>query len=123
MGADPGHQDTGGKGLFNVVVRPKAQAPNLVNVLPPGDHHEDGNVGLLPQTAADGEPIHTRQHQVQQDQVKVPVKPPLQSRKTVRGDLHLIVVQLQVIPFDGGDVPVILDDQDLLHLHVPPSAV
>ena len=123
VGTDPGHQHAGGKGLFDVVVRPQAQAPDLVNVLPPGGHHEDGNVGLLPQTAADGEPIHTRQHQVQQDQVKVPMEPPLQSRKPVRGDLHLIVVQLQVIPLDSGDVSVIFNDQNFLHCRLPPLKV
>ena len=37
----------------NVVVRPQTQAPDLINILPPGRYHEDGNVGLLTQPPAD----------------------------------------------------------------------
>ena len=117
----PGHQYAGREGLFDVVVRAQSQTANLVDVLPAGGDHQDGDVGTLPELAADGKAVHPWKHQVQQDQVECPAAATGKAGGPICGDLHLIAVQLQVIPLNGGDVPIILHNQDLWHgVSLPP---
>ena len=76
---------------------------------------------VFPQAAAHREAVGAGEHQIQQNQVKPAAQTPFQPAVPVRGGLHLIAVQLQVVPLNGGDVGVVLHNQDFLHPVLPPS--
>ena len=68
----PGTQDRQGEGLGHIVVRPQLQAQDLVGLLLPGGKHQDGDRRAgLPKLPAHIKAVHLRQHQVQQDQVRI----------------------------------------------------
>ena len=67
----PGHQLQGVEWLCEVVVRPQGQPHDLVHVLHLGGEHEDGEQVVLPDLLAQGEPVHVREHHVQNGQVQV----------------------------------------------------
>ena len=119
MGLDPGHQLTGREGLGHVVVRPQAQAPDLVDIVLLGRYHEDGHVSGLPDPSADFKAVHARQHQIQNDQVKLPAHGRLQTLVPSVLDLYLKARQLQVILFQIGDRFFIFNNQYSAHVFSP----
>ena len=58
------------KGLGNVVVRAKLDADDAVDFIAEGREHDNGHGRRGPQPAADTEPVLSRQHGVEHDQVK-----------------------------------------------------
>ena len=59
-----------GEGLGDVVIRAHLKAEHLVNHVVLGRQHQDRDVRrLLPQLAADSQPVHFREHEVEDDGV------------------------------------------------------
>ena len=71
LGFHPGHQFQGIEGFCEVIVRPQGQAGDLVHVLHLGREHQDGEQMLLPDPAAQGEPVDIREHDVQNGKVQM----------------------------------------------------
>ncbi len=70
---EPGQEHPGAEGLDDVVVGPQLQARHDVRLLPLGGEDDDGDLpgpGVLLEFPAHREPVHPRQHQVQDDEVR-----------------------------------------------------
>ena len=61
-GLDPGHKLAGAERLGQVVIGAELKAHNTVGFLTLGREHEDIDIGLLAQPAADLQAVHARQH-------------------------------------------------------------
>src|SRR5262249_22715876 len=59
--------------LGDVVVRAQFEAENLVELLAAGGQHDDRHVAAGAEAAADLEPVDLRQHQVEHNEVDLPV--------------------------------------------------
>ena len=116
VGLDPGGELRRVKWLGDVVVRPQAQPTNLVHRLGAGGDHKDGHIDPVPNQAADVVAIASREHQVQQDQAKIPVQRLGHRLLAVVYNGDLKALYLQVVPLQHGDLRVVLGDQDLGHM-------
>jgi hypothetical protein len=60
------------EGFGDVIIRAHLQAEHFINHVVLRRQHQDRNIGsLLPQFSTDGEAIHFRQHQIENDRVRV----------------------------------------------------
>ena len=66
---------------------------------------------LFPQGAAEGQTVHARQHDVQNQAVKAPFQGHGQARAAVAGAVQLIAQGLQVGIEVGEDILVVLNEQ------------
>ena len=105
------------KGLGQVVVGPQLQTHDLVGHLVSGRQHDDRDLALLPDLAADREAVHVRQHDVEHDQVGLGLAEPGQRLGAVADGLDLIALAGQVEPGELQDVILVVDHQDLLSWH------
>ncbi len=115
MCLDARDKHAGRKRLFDVVVRTQPQAADLVNVLAPGGYHQDGDIERLAQAAAHGKTVKPGQHQVEQDQVELPVQPTREAAFPVRRNLDRKPVNFQIVALNGGDGFIVFNNQDALH--------
>ena len=107
----PGHQLAGGEGLGHVVIRPQAQAPDLVNVVSQGGDDDDGGVLLLPEAAADLKAAEPREHHIHNHQGIVLGEGRLEALGPVGVQVALeAAVDLQVVPLQLGHALVVLND-------------
>ena len=109
QGPHPGLQLQDVEGLGDIVVRPALKADDLVRVLAAGGEHDDGHVGELSDAHAGLEPVDLGHHQVQDDQVEIPLPGQLHRLLAVVAGLHLIALVLQI---EGNSL-----DQDLLVIY------
>ena len=112
----PGHQLAGAEGLRHVIVRSKAQPPDLVDIVLLGGNHDDRDVLLLPHLPADLEAVHARKHQIQDHQLKILLQRALQSYFPVGSYLHLKTGKLQIILFQIRNGFFVFYNQYLAHL-------
>lgn len=109
----PGQQLRNAKGLDDIVVRPHVQGLYLLRFPVPGGDDDDG--GLLGQAAELPQyldPVHVRQPQVQQDQVRPMGEVEGQALLSGEGGNGLIVVGAQGAADKIADGMLILDDKD-----------
>ena len=118
---DTRDQHAGRKGLFDIVVRTEPQPADLIDVLLPGGHHQYGDVERVAQPAAHSKAVQSGQHQIEQDQVKLPGQAACKAAFAVRCDFNGKAVDLEIIALDGSDRLVVLNDQNALH-DFPPRA-
>ena len=71
VGFDAGYELCRAEGLDDVVVGAKTEATYLVHVFPLCRYHQDGYFLFFTDAAADVEAIGPRQHDIQQDEVKI----------------------------------------------------
>ena len=117
-----GNQLAGAERLGHIIIRAEPQAADLVDIVLLRGHHDDRGVLLIPDLPADLKTVHTGQHQVQDDQVKIPVKPHLKAGLTVIGHFHFKAAQFQIIFLKISDALFIFYDQNTLtHQSVPPD--
>ncbi len=116
VGLDPGGELRRVKWLGDVVIRSQAQPTNLVHRLGAGSDHKDGHIDPVPNQAADVVAIASREHQVQQDQAKIPVQRLGDGQLSVVHDGDLKALYLQVVPLQHGNLRVVLRDQDFGHI-------
>ena len=70
MGCNPGPQLVQVKGLDNVVVRPRLEPGDFVRGFHAGGQEEDGAGDVIPYGLADGQAVHARHIDVQQNQIR-----------------------------------------------------
>ena len=69
-GSQPGQQFACREGLRQIIVRAHLEPHDAIGLLTAPGQHEDRNVGVYPEPAQDLEPVHARQHDVQNQGVK-----------------------------------------------------
>ena len=121
MGLHPGHHLTGAERLGDIVVRAQTQAPDLVDVILLRRNNDHRRIPGAADLLADLKAVGARQHQVQENQVKVLRQAPLQSPVAVILSLHLKTGKLQIILLQLRDTDFILNDQYSAHLFLPPD--
>jgi hypothetical protein len=67
---------------------------------------------LVAQLAADLQPVHAGQVEVEHDGIEFMHHGQVQASHAVGGEVHGMPAILQVVPEVGGDVAVVFDDQD-----------
>jgi hypothetical protein len=123
-GADPGREDLGAVGLYDIVVGPELEARHDVGVLAPGRRHDDGDAlppraGLHPPQEL--EAIHARKHDVEDDAVGMGVlegrEPPLPVLRQGERPALLGEGEGEQLP----DIRIVLHDEDrcLGHFDAP----
>ena len=103
-----------GKGLDEIVVRSAVQARDPVGHGVSGREHENGHrVGVVPaQGAAEGEPVHAGQHDVQHDHVKMPVHGLPESGRAAGGTVQFVAHGFEKGIEVGGNVLIVFHKQD-----------
>jgi hypothetical protein len=98
--------------LRHVVVRADFQADDLVDVVVTGGQHDHRHAGGLAQLAADGQAVHFRHHDIQDDEVGVDGARLLQRLLAVVRlfDAKTLIAQVQTCQLD--DVFFVVDYQD-----------
>ena len=97
MGLHSGHHLAGAERLGDIIVGSQAQSSDLVNVVLLGGNHNNRRILHLSDLPADLEPIHPRQHQIQNQKVKLLLQRSLKSCLTVIFNLHPKAGKLQII--------------------------
>ena len=116
LGPHPGQHLHGVEGLCDIVVGTHVEAVDLVGALTFGGQQDDGDVGGLPQLGGDGDAVHLRHHDVQQDQLNVVVFDGFQGLLSRIGLKEAVILLRGQINFKSSDdVPVIIADQNVIH--------
>ena len=87
LGLHPGHQFQRVEGFGDVVISPQGQPHDLVHILYTCRQHDNGKQVVLPDALAEGEPVHVRQHHIQDRQIKVL---PLDAVQSVRAVVEFV---------------------------------
>jgi hypothetical protein len=106
--------------LGHVVVGAHLETDHDVRFLALGGQHHDrrpARLLALAQAAADLEAVQPGQHQVQQDQLRLPADGLLEALLAVRRGEDAEALALEVVPDHLDDVGVVLDDQDRRFRH------
>ena len=103
--------------LGEVVVGADLEADHLVGDLVPGREHDDRHLALLADLAADRQPIHAWQHDVQDDEVGLHLGEAGDRIGSVGDGLDLVTLPAEVDAGQLQDVLLVVDDEDLLIAH------
>ena len=95
-GSDPGDQFAGTEGLGHIVIRPQAQAGQLVLVRGSGSEHNNRHIGFIPEPAADFKSIDAGQHEIQNDKVRVAFPGQAQGGNAVISRNYAVAIPVQV---------------------------
>jgi hypothetical protein len=117
--AHPGDELAGAERLDDVVVGAQLQADDPVRLVALGGQHDDRGRVLGADLAAHLQAIHTRQHQIQDDQVRDVGAEGRQRGRAVLGRLDAITLTFQVVLHDLADGRFVIDDQDPFPGHAP----
>ena len=66
----------------------------------------------------DRPPVHVRQHEVEDDDVRLELVEGLDGRAAFGRPLHLVALGLQIELLDPGQIRLVFDDQDATSCHV-----
>src|SRR5699024_1385875 len=106
----------------HVVVRAKSQTSDLIDIVLLRGDHDDRRILLPTDLTADFKPVHSRKHQIEDDQIKVALHPFLQTGLPIVCNLHLEIAQLQIIFLKISDALFVFHDQNTFtHQSVPPD--
>ena len=108
-------QHAGREGLLDIVIRTKAQPPDLVDLRPLCRHHHDRDVKLIAELSTDLKTVHARQHDIQKDQIILAGQCFRQPLYPIDFHRHLISADFQIILLDKSNVFIIFDDQYTCH--------
>ena len=100
------------EGLDDVVVGATLQPDHPLSVRLSGCQHDDRDVGLLTQGLTHVHPVHTRQHQVQDDQVRRELTGARQAGNTIVRNLGGKPGPLKVHLHPSRDARIVFNDQD-----------
>ena len=118
---DARRQDFRTERLCYIIVRTEFQTDHDIAFLAFGGQHDDRNMlrdGIRFQIFADGKPVHSRKHQVKQNQVRFVSNRALQGGLAVfAADRHQIALPLQIILDQFLNGFLILDDHDSFFAH------
>ena len=106
----PGYKLTWGKRLGHIIICPKSQAADFINVILLCRYHKDWCIFLFPDLLTDFKAIGSWKHEVQNKQVKLLCKSPCQSCCSVVLDLNLKAAKLQIVFLQICNCYLILND-------------
>src|SRR5262249_41810653 len=109
---DPGHQLARIERLGQIVVGPKLQSDDLIDVVVAGGDHDDWEIAVSTQVPADLPAVELRQHQVEHYQVRPGRLHFVECLATIRSGLDLEPFLLEVDPGELHDIALVVDDQD-----------
>jgi hypothetical protein len=112
---DPGKEFRDGEGLDHVVVGAGREAANPVPLLAARGQHDDGQPLRLPahaQPPAELDPGETREHPVQDQQVRDVFADDELRLVAARRDLDVAALRLKVVAQENGERFLVLCDQD-----------
>ena len=112
QGPDPGQQLLALEGLDEVVVGAAVEAGHPVLGLGAGGQHQDRDVAVAAQAAADLDAVHPRQPEVEHDQVRNEAGGDVERLDSVGRGAYFVALVAERAAQDVGDVDVVLDDQD-----------
>ena len=98
--------------LGQVVIGADLEADDLVGDLVAGGQHDDRDLALLADLLADGEAVDSRQHNVEDHQVRLQLAEPGHGLRPVPHPLDLVALACQVQARQLNDVLLIIDDHD-----------
>ena len=99
------------EGLDHVVVRAQLKADDAVHLLVPGGEEQYRNVAVAPDQAADLESVQYRQHDVENQQVRVFLGGLPQPLFAIGSRQRTVTLALQVVPDGREEVFLVLHDQ------------
>ena len=105
--------------LREVVVGADGEPGHLVGLLGPGGQHQDGRPAVALDLLADLEPVHPRQHQVQDDQIGMVLGVRRDRLGAVGGGDDAVSLGLEPGPHRFRDRLLVVDDEDRLLAHAP----
>ena len=97
MGLYARHKLAWAKGLGHIIIGSQSQTSDLVNIVFLCRDHDDRCILFLADLAADFKSIQSRQHQIQDDQIKLFRKRSLQSTISRMFNLHIKSGEFQII--------------------------
>ena len=104
--------------LRDIVVRAKAKAADLIDVIFLGRDHQHRNIAVLADLFADLKSVHAGEHQVQNDQIELLLKGRLKSLVPTVLYLDFKAAQFQIIFLQIGDRHFIFNDQYFAHIYL-----
>ena len=123
-GTDPRQQFSAPKRLCDIVIRPQIEGLDLIPLPGPGRDYHNGRCTPAPNAADDVHPIHIRQSQIQQDQVRTIGVQHLTGLCSRIGLDHVITIGREHGPQKVADALLILDHQYFIlyerHAAAPP---
>jgi hypothetical protein len=114
-GLHAGHELARLEGLGHVVVGAQLQPDHAVHHLAAGGEHDQGDVAVAPDGAAQLEAVHLGQHDVEDGGVEPALSQPGQSRAGAQGLLQRQIEALEVGRQRGAELGVVVDQQDAGH--------
>jgi len=111
QGAHPRHELARAEGFRQVVVGADLEAEDLVRLFPARGEHQDRDIALPADAAADLEPVRGRDHEVQNDEGRPLARELPQRRLAVRHDPAGEAGRLEVLLDEPRDLRVVLDDE------------
>jgi hypothetical protein len=117
-GGDAQGQLAHAEGLDHVVVGAQLEADHPVDLRALGGQHEDGGGaggGVLLDGLADVGARHSRQHQIEDDEIGHPLAHLGERRLAVRGGGHVVAGLAEVVGQDLLEIGLVFDDQNERH--------
>jgi hypothetical protein len=112
---DSRHEGSRIERLRDVIVRAELESDDRIDVVVASREHEDRRVPAPPELAAHLEAVDPREHQVEDDEVRLVAPVELQAVLAVARCDDRPALLLQVQPDELDDVALVVDDQDRLH--------
>jgi hypothetical protein len=113
---DPRHQLARIEWLCHVVVGPEFEPHDLVDIVVAGGQHDDGEVGLRPDLAADFPAVQHRQHEIQHDEIRGGRLNEVQACPAIVGAQRRVALLAGVDLNQINDILFVVDDQNgLVH--------
>ncbi|MEA2120762.1 MAG: hypothetical protein EGMGGAKC_00064 [Dehalococcoides mccartyi] len=95
---DSGRQFTRAEWLGNIIISPGVQPRKLIIITGFGGKHNNRHAGFQSQLAADFNPVHTGQHDIQNNQGRFILSGYIQPGYTIRSSQNPVTVSGQVQP-------------------------
>ena len=109
------NQLTRRKWLRHIIIRTKAESADFVDIILLCRNHDNRNIFLLTHLTADLKAIHLRQHQIQDQQIKILLDRPYKTGVSLVFNLHLKARKLQIIFLQICNGFLILNNQYFTH--------
>ena len=110
-GVDARHQLLDLERLCDVIVRSHFKSRDLVERFPLRGQHDDRHIGALPDLGADDPAVHDRQHDVEQNEIRLQLLRAADALSAVGGEEHVKPVLFQIQAQQLRNVAVILNYQ------------
>ena len=101
------------KRLWQIIVGPHLEADDAVDGLAAAGQDDDADAGLVAQRACQGQPVLTRQHQIQNDEIDMRLTEHPAHAAAVAGRRDAVAFAGQVFLDDIADLLLVIDHQDM----------